>query len=147
MRAFDALSFWNEPDFRGAMGWYRAVANGRLPAKFRLCASLPAGVALAAPEAELWGALEAGTETFLALRRRVRDGQALAEGRPRPSLLDLVAELGRRMLAHCNFCRWDCGVDRRRGEKLGACKLGAETRVSSYFHHGGEELVYRGTHG
>jgi len=147
MRAFDALSFWNEPDFRGTMGWYRAVANGRLPAKFRLCASLPAGAALDAPEDHLWRALDGGTETFLALRRDVRAGRALPQDRPRPSLLDLVAELGRRMLAHCNFCRWDCGVDRARGAKLGACKLGAETRVSSYFHHGGEELVYRGTHG
>jgi putative pyruvate formate lyase activating enzyme len=51
------------------------------------------------------------------------------------------------MLAHCNFCRWDCRVDRTRGEKLGACKLAGETRVSSHFHHRGEELVYRGTHG
>src|SRR2546426_11233229 len=51
------------------------------------------------------------------------------------------------MLAHCNFCRWDCRVDRTRGEKLGACKLASETRVSSHFHHRGEELIYRGTHG
>lgn len=147
MRAFDALSFWNEPDFRGTMSWYRAVANGQLPAKFRLCSSLPAGVPLDASEEALWRALDAGTETFRALQREIRNGRGLPPDRPRPSLLDLVAALGRRMLAHCNFCRWDCRVDRARGTKLGACKLGAETRVSSYFHHGGEELVYRGTHG
>ncbi|MGH8704889.1 MAG: radical SAM protein, partial [Burkholderiales bacterium] len=89
-----------------------------------------------------------GTGAFLALQARIRRGQArLPQERPRPSLLDLVAELGRRMLAHCNFCRWDCRVDRTRGEKLGACKLASETRVSTHFHHGGEELVYRGTHG
>ena len=28
-----------------------------------------------------------------------------------------------------------------------ACKLAAEARVSAYFHHPGEELVYRGTRG
>ena len=147
MRAFDALSLWQEPDFRGAMGWYRAVSNGGLPAKFRLCAALPAGVALDAPEDALWGALEAGTAEFLALQGEVRAGRARPPARAHPSLLELVATLGRRMLAHCNFCQWDCGVDRTRGTKLGVCKLGAETRVSSYFHHGGEELVYRGTHG
>jgi len=147
MRAFDALSFWNEADLRGSMGWYRAVAANRLPAKFRLCASLPAGVSLDAPEDALWRALDAGTEEFTSLQQHVRAGGNLADARPHPSLIDLVAELARRMLAHCNFCRWNCGVDRSRGEKLGACKLGAETRVSSYFHHGGEELVYRGTHG
>jgi putative pyruvate formate lyase activating enzyme len=51
------------------------------------------------------------------------------------------------MLAHCNFCRWNCRVDRSRSGRFGACKLAAGTRVSSYFHHTGEELVYRGTEG
>ena len=72
-----------------------------------------------------------------------------APGRPPPSphLLDLCRELVYRMLAHCNFCRWDCGVDRTRGSKFGTCKLGSDTRVSTYFHHLGEELVYRGLRG
>ena len=147
MSAFDALSFWREADFHGRMQWYREVAANRLPAKFRICAALPAGVALEAPEDELWCALEAATSRFIDLRERICAGEALAGPAPRPNLLDLVAELGRRMLAHCNFCRWDCRVDRTRGAKLGACKLAAETRVSSHFHHRGEELVYRGTHG
>src|SRR5574341_1059667 len=148
MRAFDALSFWEEADFRGRMGWYREVAAERLPAKFRICAALPANVALDAPEDELWRALEEGTTRFLELRGAIRSGKAaLPRTRPTPSLLDLVAGLGRRMLAHCNFCRWDCRVDRTRGDKLGACKLASETRVSSHFHHRGEELVYRGTQG
>ena len=50
---FDDLSFWQEADFRGRMQWYREVAANRLPAKFRIAASLPAGVALArAPRRE-----------------------------------------------------------------------------------------------
>ena len=148
MSAFDALSFWRDADFDGRMAWYRAVAANRLPAKYLICASLDAGIALEAPEEDLWRALDAATPRFLALRERIRAGEArLPAARPRPSLLDLAAELGRRMLAHCNFCRWDCRVDRVKGEKFGACKLAAETRVSSHFHHGGEELVYRGTHG
>ncbi|HLE66562.1 MAG TPA: radical SAM protein, partial [Burkholderiales bacterium] len=148
MGSFDDLRVWREADFSGRMGWYRAVAANRLPAKFRMCAALPAGIALDAPEDDLWRALDAGTESLLALQARIRsDAAALPVQGVRPSLLDLCAELGRRMLAHCNFCRWDCRVDRTRGTKLGACKLASETRVSSYFHHGGEELVYRGTHG
>ena len=51
------------------------------------------------------------------------------------------------MLAHCNFCAWDCRVDRTADGKLGACKLAEGTRVSTYFHHHGEELVYRGRGG
>jgi putative pyruvate formate lyase activating enzyme len=148
MGAFDALSVWRAADFRGSLGWYRAVAANRLPAKFRILASLPARCALDAPEPELWQALDAATGEFLPLRERIRSGEAAlaAAARP-PSALDLVAELGRRMLAHCNFCRWDCRVDRTRGAKLGVCKLGSETRVSAWFHHHGEELVYRGREG
>ena len=147
MGGFDDLRFWHEADFSGRMDWYRAVAANRLPAKFRICAALPAGITLDAPEDDLWCALDEGTAFFLALRERIRSGAALPGDLPQPSLLDLCAELGRRMLAHCNFCRWDCRVDRVKGEKLGACKLASETRVSSFFHHRGEELLYRGTHG
>src|SRR5262249_22214147 len=31
--------------------------------------------------------------------------------------------------------------------KFGACKLASASRVSSYFHHTGEELFFRGTEG
>jgi putative pyruvate formate lyase activating enzyme len=64
-----------------------------------------------------------------------------------PSLLELCRELAYRMLAHCNFCPWDCRVDRQAGAKFGACKLASGSRVSSHFHHTGEELFYRGTQG
>jgi len=33
------------------------------------------------------------------------------------------------------------------GAKLGACKLASGSRISSHFHHTGEELFYRGTQG
>jgi hypothetical protein len=68
----------------------------------------------------------------------------MAEG---PSLLELCRELAYRMLAHRNFCPWNCLVDRSAGAKFGACKLASAPRVSSHFHHTGEELFYRGTEG
>jgi putative pyruvate formate lyase activating enzyme len=51
------------------------------------------------------------------------------------------------MLRHCDFCAWNCRVDRAAGGRLGACKLEAGARVSSWFHHPGEELAYRGSRG
>ena len=39
------------------------------------------------------------------------------------------------------------GLPRRTGVKLGACKLASGARVSTHFHHTGEELFYRGTAG
>jgi putative pyruvate formate lyase activating enzyme len=143
-----SLRIWREPDLDGLMPWYRAVADNRAPAKFRIAGRVPAAVALEAPEEELWAALDAGTAVFLDLWSRARGGAELP-GRPRPgpSLLDLCRELAYRMLAHCNFCQFDCQVDRTRGERFGTCKLGADTRVSTFFHHLGEELVYRGAAG
>ncbi len=146
---FDRLWVWDDPELNGALPWYRAVAANARPAKFRIAATIPAAVDVdGAPEAELWDALDELTPIFLGRWRAICDeGSALGPPAPAPSLLDLVAALGQRMLAHCNFCAWDCGVDRAAGGKLGACKLESATRVSSWFHHTGEELVYRGTGG
>jgi hypothetical protein len=60
------------------------------------------------------------------------------------SLMDLSVELANRMLTHCNFCRWDCKVDRSRGIKHGTCQLESTSRIGSYFHHRGEEIIFRG---
>src|SRR5918912_1236922 len=65
------------------------------------------------------------------------------------------------MLSHFNFCLWNCQVDRSSdqvvangnviGEKIknkhGTCQLESNSNVSSYFHHRGEELVFRGNMG
>jgi putative pyruvate formate lyase activating enzyme len=144
-----SLRIWREPDLNGLMPWYRAVSDNRRPAKFRIAGGVPVAVVLDAPEEELWAELDAKTPVFLDLWSRIRGGQAdLPDGpRPEPSLVDLCRELAYRMLAHCNFCRYDCRVDRTQGGKFGTCKLGADSRVSTFFHHLGEELVYRGTMG
>ena len=35
------------------------------------------------------------------------------------SLMDLNVELVKRMLTHCNFCRWNCQVDRSCAQTVG----------------------------
>jgi putative pyruvate formate lyase activating enzyme len=77
----------------------------------------------------------------------IRAGARLPPASDGPSLLELCCELAYRMLGHCNFCPWNCRVDRAAGTKFGACKLASSSRVSSHFHHMGEELFYRGTEG
>jgi putative pyruvate formate lyase activating enzyme len=149
MAGFDRLWIWDDPALAGSLRWYREVAANRQPAKFRIAATIPVGVPLHdTPEEELWAELERLTPVFLERRRRIRhDGEPLGPRAEGPTVLDLCRELSYRMLAHCNFCRWNCRVDRSRGTKVGACKLGAATRVSTFFHHPAEELVYRGTDG
>ncbi len=145
---FDRLCIWEDAATADALAWYRQVATNRMPAKFRIAATLPVAVDLApASEDMLWAELERLTPVFLDRWQAIRKGATLGPRADGPSLLELCRELVLRMLAHCNFCRWNCRVDRSRGTKLGACKLAAGARVSTYFHHPGEELIYRGTAG
>ena len=148
MGSLDSFAFWRDPDFRGGFEWYRDVSANRKPAKFLIARTVPVTVSLESDDEEaLWQALEVGTTAFVALWEEIRRGARELPPSVKPSLLDLCRALAYRMLAHCNFCRWDCRVDRSRGTKLGACKLDAGTRVSSYFHHPGEERIYRGSRG
>ncbi|MCI0655554.1 MAG: pyruvate formate lyase activating enzyme, partial [Acidobacteria bacterium] len=147
MGGLDGLWVWAEDDLRRKLMWYRQVSANRMPAKFRIAAHIPVEVSLGeASEEALWGELEAKTPVFLDLWDRIRRGidDLPASPRPRPNLVDLCRELSIRMLTHCNFCRWNCRVDRQKGTKFGTCKLAEDSRVSSYFHHPGEELIYRG---
>jgi len=150
MSELDSLWVWQEDGLHGRLPWYRHVAANRMPAKYRIAGSIPVDLDLEkASEDTLWETLEASTPPFRDLFNRVRDGTgSLPEGpRPQPNLVDLCRELAYRMLRHCDFCRWNCLVDRSQGTKLGTCKLAGDSRVSSYFHHRGEELIYRGRRG
>src|ERR1700745_815320 len=148
MGSLERLRIWEDPAIRDALAWYLDVAENRRPAKFRIAVSVPTSFDPAtATEEALWAELERRTPAFLARWEAIRAGAPLPEPANGPSLLELCRELAYRMLAHCNFCPWNCRVDRRIGVKLGACKLASGARVSTHFHHTGEELFYRGTAG
>jgi putative pyruvate formate lyase activating enzyme len=150
MDDLESLWIWQEADLCEQLSWYRQVSTNRMPAKFRIAQHIPVEISLEdASEATLWEALGEKTLSFLDLWERIRRGTSdlPAHSKPQPNLLDLCRELSHRMLRHCNFCRWNCQVDRSQGTKFGTCKLSGESRVSSYFHHPGEELIYRGRQG
>jgi len=133
-----SLSVWQDSAIRGALSWYLAVAENQHPAKFRIAATLATDIDPATSSEEaLWAELDRLTPTFLARWRTISAGASLPEAAEGPSLLELCRELTYRMLAHCNFCPWDCRVDRVAGTKFGACKLASASRVSSHFHHAG----------
>jgi putative pyruvate formate lyase activating enzyme len=142
------LRIWDEPAIHNALSWYLDVAENRRPAKFRIAATVATGLDPAAEtEDALWAELDRLTPLFLARWRAIRAGARLPPASDGPSLLELCRELAYCMLGHCNFCPWNCRVDRVAGAKFGACKLASGSRVSSHFHHMGEELFYRGTEG
>ena len=142
------LRIWDDPAIHDALSWYFDVAENRRPAKFRIAATVAAGLDPASEgEDALWAELDLLTPLFIARWQAIREGARLPSAADGPSLLELCRELAYRMLSHCNFCPWNCRVDRRTGVKLGACKLASGARVSTHFHHTGEELFYRGTAG
>jgi hypothetical protein len=117
-RKFESLDIWKLNDGHSRLlPWYFAVSTNRMPAKYLISKSIPcniAGLRLASEE-ELWEEHRALTQTFLKTWKEVRSGDVdiisdLAS--QKTSLMDLNVELVNRMLTHCNFCRWNCRVDR-----------------------------------
>ena len=142
------LKIWDDLAIRDSLSWYLDVAENRRPAKFRIAATLGTQIDPAvAGEDALWAELDRLTPIFLERWQAIRAGAPLPAMTDGPSLLEVCRELAYRMLTHCNFCPWNCRVDRMAGAKFGACKLASASRVSSHFHHTGEELFFRGTEG
>lgn len=149
MAAFESLWIWDDERVRERLNWYLAVSTNRLPAKNLICRRIPAEFDPTDEENELWKIHQRCAEKFQEVLKAIRDEDLRLEELeiPTQSLLDLKLELVRRMLRHCNFCRWKCGVDRVLEKKVGTCQLGKDSRVSTYFHHMGEEIPIRGRRG
>src|SRR5215475_10648270 len=131
MSDLDRLRIWDDSAVRGALSWYLDVAENRRPAKFRIAATVATQLDLtASSEGALWAELDRLTPTFVARWQATRAGASLPQAAEGPSLLELCRELAYRMLAHCNFCPWNCRVDRVAGAKFGACKLASGSRVT-----------------
>lgn len=143
MDSFDQLSAWDDQELKEHLTWYRRVAGNRRPAKYLIARRIAVDMAAS----NLWDELDRATEVFLERWNAVRQGADLGPAAA-PNLLDLTVALSQQMLKRCNFCRWHCHVDRSsQNNKLGACQLAESTRVSTFFHHRGEELIFRGRQG
>jgi putative pyruvate formate lyase activating enzyme len=162
-RKFESLDIWKLlKDGRSSLlPWYFAVSTNRMPAKYLISKSISCNVTnfSLAKEEVLWEEHRDLIEIFLKTWKEVRSGQVdliSNQAWRKTSLMDLNVEIVNRMLAHCNFCRWNCQVDRSvqtvgagaaKTKKDGTCQLEFTSKVSSYFHHRGEEIVFRGNMG
>jgi uncharacterized Fe-S radical SAM superfamily protein PflX len=147
---FQSLDVWRVPEVRGRLDWYFRVAVNEMPAKYLVCRRVEAPPDFREMgEDELWRLHDKLSEGFHKLFEQVRKGFLELAELPafRDSFLSVKVELVKRMVRHCNFCRWNCRVDRSNPTKLGTCQLDTTSRVSTYFHHRGEELPIRGTQG
>ncbi len=137
---------WSNREVRERLGWYYDVMRDARPAKFLVCKAIPCEADLkASATSKLWAEHARLAGRF---KEEVNSGQAGPQqpGSKEHSFLDLKFELASRMLASCNFCEWNCHVNRNEG-KTGVCRLDRITRVASYFRHFGEEPPLVNTHG
>ncbi|MFQ5763031.1 MAG: radical SAM protein [Candidatus Bathyarchaeia archaeon] len=125
------------------------MSNER-PAKFRICKAIPCSLDLqATSEDEMWAEHGRLAADFTRLHQDVASDRVTLDDVKLPpvSFLHLKAELLKSIVKHCHLCEWRCRVDRWAGQRLGACKLDATPRVSTWFHHYGEEPPLVGTGG
>lgn len=150
LEEFKSLWIWNDERLAKRLSWYYEVALNKKPAKYLICSRIKASNELSEKSYdELWKEHDMLSKEFDEVYRKVKNNDfdiSILE-RPRKSFLDLKVEIVNRMIRRCEFCEWKCKVDRVKGEKLGSCELEKESRVSSYFHHLGEELPIRGARG
>jgi len=138
---------WQDDEVVARLNWYYSVMTDRKPAKYLICKRVEVEFSGEEELEELWALHDKAANSFKELWTKVREGLKLEEvDAPSKSLLDLKVELVKRMLKSCMFCERRCSVDRSRGE-TGFCKLDSLSRVSTWFHHYGEEapLVPSGT--
>jgi putative pyruvate formate lyase activating enzyme len=132
------------------VAWYYKVSANDAPAKYLIAKRTPVPLESSSDYDVEEGLkiYERYTEEFLRIKRDIENGEDIRRLEiPRYSLLDMAKDLVWKILRRCVFCRWRCKVDRVEGKRLGTCMLDTVSRVSSYFHHLGEELIFRGTHG
>ncbi|MFB5601210.1 MAG: radical SAM protein [Nitrososphaeraceae archaeon] len=172
-KKFESLYIWKQlEENRGRnLSWYLNVSLNHMPAKYLICRSIPSKFTdlKSIDEQGLWNEFTELSGEFLDKWKSIRSGESeliadKSNQQKNPSLLDLNVELVKRMLTHCNFCRWNCNIDRSQEQKEteidsrfsntsikkrkhGTCQLESTSRVGSYFHHRGEELIFRGTNG
>ncbi len=138
----DAATVWNNKEVQRRLSWYRAVMKNVKPAKFIIAKSIPAQVGVKdleeMKEEELWRLHEDLSIAFRKIYESIRIGKTTEAVAAETNFLNVKIALSKRLVEHCEFCERRCRVNRRKGE-LGFCRVGYVSRVSTWFHHFGEE--------
>jgi putative pyruvate formate lyase activating enzyme len=139
----DGFSVWRDSVVRERLGWYYGVMRNTKPSKLLVAKRIPyTEYPENASTESLWADHEVLSEHFKATLTAIRTGRLNLErlSEPQRSLMDVKAELLNRILRRCELCEWRCRIDRVKNNRKGVCRVGAETRVSTWFPHYGEEL-------
>ena len=149
----DGVFVWQNREVIERLSWYYHVMKNEMPAKYHIVARVEVNDDIEnLTLEELWKIHDKYAFEFDKIWNELRTTLNFEEGHrwlsrnvPKVSLLDVKIKIAEKIVENCHFCERRCGVNRY--VKRGACKTTAIPKVSTYFHHLGEEapLVPSGT--
>lgn len=144
----DAISVWKNKEVVRRLSHYKAILDGKRPARYRVVKRIPVEYSKEDSLKELFKIHEEKSKEFWEIYDEIAAGKRSIEDLKYPpkSFLDLKITIVKKIVEKCHLCEWRCGVNRWKGEK-GVCGLDYKARVASAFLHMGEEapLVPSGT--
>lgn len=135
-------TIWNNSDVKTRLNWYYRVMIKEKPAKFLIAKRIPFEGDLENLDTKtLISEHMKLSSIFSDIYQNISNNQYEFQKLSLPTFnyIDLKIEIAKRMLKECTFCEWNCRVDRTKDKRKGACKLDEKSRVSTWFHHYGEE--------
>ncbi|MCL7395063.1 MAG: radical SAM protein [Thaumarchaeota archaeon] len=142
VRRLFTTPIWQNREVRERLKWYYGVMSDLKPAKFLIAKRIPCEINIEhSSDERLWEEHERLSKTFNEILNEIKNDRMLFdELKPvTVSYIDLKVEIAKRILKSCHFCEWKCKVNRYESKKLGACRVDSKSRVSTWFHHFGEE--------
>ncbi|HUT80859.1 MAG TPA: radical SAM protein [Candidatus Bathyarchaeia archaeon] len=138
----DAANVWKDERVQKRYPRYKGIMDGNKIARYLLTKRFEVTCTLDQPLEKLWNEHDALAEKFQEFVLKVDQEEINLKDLPKPetTFLDLKEKIAYEMLKNCHFCERRCHINRSE-DKLGYCRLGKESLVSSAFLHTGEESV------
>ena len=138
----DAANVWKNHEVCERYWRYKGILDGKNHARYLIVKRIPANIALDEPLNKLWEEHERLAKTFDDYLEKLDQGELELKTMeiPEVSFLDLKEKIAHEILKDCHFCERRCKTNRKDG-KVGFCRLGEESILSSAFLHTGEESV------
>ncbi len=138
----DAANVWKNEAVCNRYLRYKGILDGNKIPRYLITKKLAVDISFEEPLEKLWNAHEQAAIEFKELLMKVDSEKILLNELPSPekSFLDLKEKITYKILENCHFCERRCGTNRAQG-KVGFCRLGMDSYISSAFAHTGEESV------
>ncbi|MBD3255733.1 MAG: radical SAM protein, partial [Candidatus Lokiarchaeota archaeon] len=135
----DSMSVWKNEEIRRRFSYYRAILDGKKPARYIIAKSLDCPFDKQDKIEDLIQQLNQKSAEFHQLLEQ--DAEQIEKRKSKEnSYIALAETLAKKYLEKCIFCERQCEANRISGER-GYCLIDKASYVTSAFLHHGEESV------